>query len=252
MVANSVGGTRRPLPVFLILGFLALALGLALVSARGGSPPDPTGPTVLPAYIAALHSLRARLAASAAAGPLVLEGHSGQVLEQTVYYATVLARERWIRRVCETGFNAGHSAVNFLSSNPDVHLYAFDLLGHNYSQAALEAVSALFPGRLHVTGGDSSVTLPAFAAEHGGGLCDFVSVDGGHWYEAAISDLRNFRKMAAPRNLVVIDDVACGQNYCEGPKLAWEQAKREGLIRELECYSLESGNRGFCIGRYIV
>ncbi|KAI9032483.1 hypothetical protein DFJ74DRAFT_654504 [Hyaloraphidium curvatum] len=163
-----------------------------------------------------------------------------------------MAREGWIRRICETGFNAGHSAVTFLSSNPNAELYSFDYLGHGYSLAAREAVSALFPGRLRVIGGDSAATVPAFAAEHPDHRCDFISVDGGHSYELATADLRNFARMAAERNLVVIDDVECAEHYCEGPKRAWEDVKREGLVREMACYPLDFGKRGFCIGRYEV
>lgn len=40
---------------------------------------------------------------------LPLEGHSGQVLPQTMFYSLLIKDNLWIRRVCEVGFNAGLS-----------------------------------------------------------------------------------------------------------------------------------------------
>lgn len=52
--------------------------------------------------------------------------------------------------VCETGFNGGHSAANYLVPSlfgADIRYLGFDLGRTKYSRAALGFVSMLFPGR---------------------------------------------------------------------------------------------------------
>ena len=68
--------------------------------------------------------------------------------------------------VCETGFNGGHSALLFLLSHPSVRYYGWDLadpFGREASGArtvwaskyASSLLAERFPGKLHVTFGDS-------------------------------------------------------------------------------------------------
>ena len=52
-------------------------------------------------------------------------GHSGRVQVQG-RVLDFLASQPWVHPVCETSFNAGHSAFNFLTSNPKVVLQSFD------------------------------------------------------------------------------------------------------------------------------
>ena len=51
-----------------------------------------------------------------------------------------------IQNICEIGFNAGHSALNWLSSHPTAHVTAFDLGQHQYSAHAVNFLSQYFPG----------------------------------------------------------------------------------------------------------
>jgi hypothetical protein len=45
-----------------------------------------------------------------------LEGHTGQRFSSMAVFAAVLSEVPWARTVCEVGFNAGHSANNWLVS----------------------------------------------------------------------------------------------------------------------------------------
>lgn len=72
-----------------------------------------------------------------------------------------------IRNVCETGFNAGHSAATWLGANPIAHLWSFDLWNHGdaYAKGQYEYLNRLFPSRITITKGDSTQTIPKFFSE---------------------------------------------------------------------------------------
>jgi hypothetical protein len=53
-------------------------------------------------------------------------GHIYDVLAEVKYFAQ-LAKKSNISNICETGFNAGHSAITFLWANPQAHYYGFDI-----------------------------------------------------------------------------------------------------------------------------
>jgi len=54
------------------------------------------------------------------------------------------AQTRGAKTYCETGFNAGHNALAWLSES-DAHLYEFDLGSHAYSQNAESFLHLLYP-----------------------------------------------------------------------------------------------------------
>lgn len=118
---------RRPVA---LAGFAALLLALSfllfLAASSPNAPPsirtlrqihgkndqDVTSgaPILLPGFATATAALNSALATELGlkdASFLPLEGNSHQVIEQTVFYATLVASNAWIKRVCETGFNAG-------------------------------------------------------------------------------------------------------------------------------------------------
>merc|ERR1712012_425215 len=68
--------------------------------------------------------------------------------------------------ICETGFNAGHSAALFLLVAPKARVVSFDLMENAYQKHALEHLlkHPLMKGHLTVVSGDSEQTVPAFAA----------------------------------------------------------------------------------------
>jgi len=184
------------------------------------------------------------------AGQEVTEGHTedeGPLKIQTDQYdqwATDVA----IKTICETGFNAGHSAARFLSDG-NAKVYEFDFGSHAYAHTAEAFLTAKFPDRLKVTWGDSMKTLPQFHIENPDIKCDLVSVDGGHSFEVADADLRNFAQMASSKHFLVIDDTPCETWSCEGPMQAWKNLVQQGCIKELRQVNMGT-NRGFTTGQY--
>ncbi len=183
-----------------------------------------------------------------------LEGHSGQLPEQVLAYIRIV-RAPFVKTVCETGFNAGHSTFTWLASNPDVQVYSFDVGHHRYSRPMADVLSTMFAGRLTVTWGDSTQTIPLFRKYNPQVACDVIVIDGGHTTEIAQSDMDNFRLMASKANIVVLDDYPTMGNISNSLQQVWEEAKHKGQITEIfKCgYIRESQNkRGFSVGHFLV
>lgn len=89
----------------------------------------------------------------------------------------------YVSTICETGFNAGYSVLNFLVSNPNATIISFDIFASQYSIYALRTLHAMFPERIiNVVAGDSTVSVPNFLSLTGdamNGKCDVLFVDGG-------------------------------------------------------------------------
>jgi hypothetical protein len=107
-------------------------------------------------------------------------GHSSPLLSQHLAYqqvardvaATVEGRASALGtpppphiNVCETGFNAGHSAAAFLLAHPSVHYFGLDSGGVAHSKACAAYLSTVFPGRVHMRWGFSTETMPPWIAE---------------------------------------------------------------------------------------
>jgi predicted O-methyltransferase YrrM len=105
-------------------------------------------------------------------------------------------------RICEIGFNAGHSCLLMLLANPNSSIVCFDICHHAYTLPCFEYLESQFPGRLTLICGDSSVTVPSF---HGEGF-DLIHVDGNHTYDGAKSDIDNVLPMLKPGGRIVLDD----------------------------------------------
>lgn len=183
-------------------------------------------------------------------GEKILEGHSddhGALIKQTNQYDQWAADDS-VKTICETGFNAGHSAARFLSQSK-ARVYEFDLGDHDYAKTAEAFLTDKFPGRLKVTWGDSTQTLPQFHKENPDIKCDIVIVDGGHLLPVALADLKNFAPMASPRHVLAIDDTPCQEDFCKGPSASWQGLLQQGCIEETGSVSM-GASRGFKYGRY--
>merc|ERR1719515_691716 len=84
----------------------------------------------------------------------------GGVKDEVVTQNTLLTQQYhdmstaiFVKNICEVGFNAGHSAMLFLLSNPRVKVYSFDLGLHPYTTPATALLSAQFPGRFEFVKG---------------------------------------------------------------------------------------------------
>ena len=185
---------------------------------------------------------------------------------QATSLAAVITRlhaERPIRRMCEVGFNLGHSAATFLTAllpesasssastapaeapaeEPRAReeggssFVAFDLGRTKGTGRGAAIIERLFPGRLELVVGDSSRTLPAYSVVGEG--CDLIYIDAGHSYDDALADLRNGRRLGCAARgrgggRVLLDD---GEG---APVLAaWRSAIAQGWLRELERITIE-------------
>ncbi len=109
--------------------------------------------------VESLHNqLFERMRAAAPHDPAMgMEGNSGQLATQRqVYGALSLARS--VTSVCETGFGAGHSTLNWLAGHPLRRIHSFDLGSLGGAKVGKDFVHAAFPQRLSLTLGDSSWT----------------------------------------------------------------------------------------------
>jgi len=178
------------------------------------------------------------------------EGHSANTAVELQWAEyNRLAQGDHLKTVCETGFNAGHSALRFLALS-DANFYSFDIGNHDYAKPAAEFLQKKFPGRLVVTWGNSLETLPAFREEHPEVRCDIAIVDGGHSREVAESDLLNFMPMTSPNSTVALDDTPCNAQWCQGPGEAWQKLKAQGIVIETKQVPMGE-NRGFTLGKYV-
>ena len=144
-----------------------------------------------------------------------------------------LAQLPCVRRICEVGFNEGHSASLWLAANPAAEVVMFDL----YDQPSAPLGEAFLrgefgDGRLHVVRGASQLTVPLFAATHPAAKCDLVVIDGAHDYDLVSRDISNLRHVARGAfHLLLLDDTAaCEAEYCAGPNAALADHERRGTV----------------------
>ena len=180
-----------------------------------------------------------------------VEGNSAKRIEQYLTYIK-LAEAPFVRTICETGFNAGHSALAWLAANPRTHVYSFDLGEHDYARHMADYLSQMYPGRLNVTWGDSTRTLPEFHERLPHVKCDILVIDGGHMNAVCQSDFDAFYRMASVDNIVVLDNYPDVRlKWMTDLGNVWERAKRRGQLFEIfACTFLPSDPHGFSVGRY--
>ncbi len=157
------------------------------------------------------------------------EGHIAMSTKQMEMYYEV-ARAPWVKTICETGFNAGHSAAIFMVANPQAKVISFDLGQFGYTMTNLKLMKELFGDRFEYILGDSRQTIPEMIASRPDVKCDVFSIDGGHDAETVYHDIVNFRQMANCRNWVLADDAGFQQ-----VNLAWQQGKDDGHVFQHMC-----------------
>jgi SAM-dependent methyltransferase len=155
-------------------------------------------------------------------------------LDQAHYLHNLIARDPSLRTVLEIGFNAGHSSFVLLAARPDIRVVSFDLGEHSYVTPAKEFIDSRFPGRHELVLGDSTVTVPEFAARNPAGRFDLAFVDGGHDYSVAVADLRNCQQLVRPGGLVILDDMLWWRSWGAGPVRAWDELCDAGIVEHVE------------------
>ena len=137
------------------------------------------------------------------------QGNSAQVTQQvTQMRHMLLAMAPAPRVVCESGFNAGHSAVVWLEAT-SAHLHTFDLGAEPYSESSQAFIHRLYPGRVTYHKGDSRLTMKAHAKAVREGLaseCDLAFIDGNHLRLGPLLDLQYTFLFSRDGALVIADD----------------------------------------------
>lgn len=108
------------------------------------------------------------------------------------------------RDFLEVGFNAGHSALLALSSNPKLKYFGLDIGIHRYTAKCAEYLKAQFPGRIEFMIADSREGMPKLIEE--GRKFSCIHVDGGHSAEVCRMDLKHSIKLAAKGAHLILDD----------------------------------------------
>ena len=160
-------------------------------------------------------------------GAASTEGHSAMCPRAVAHMRAVAraaAETSQLVRVCEVGFNAGHSALNWLAADPRTAVDAFDLGAHPSAAAAFAYLSKKYPGRLRLTLGDSRATLPL--VDHAK-ACDVVFIDGGHDGDVPAADLGNLAALAARGAPLLVDNANMAP-----VRVAISNATARGMIRE--------------------
>ena len=183
----------------------------------------------------------------------ITEGHSGRYWQQQRLFYEIL-QNAFVTTVCETGFNAGHSSLMWLQSNPAVHVYSFDLGKHDYAKTMAYYLQSIYPGRLTVTWGDSQSTLPEFTTNHTDIKCDIIFIDGGHTTNICLSDFYNFKKMANKNHILILDNYPDARfKFDTQIGNCWEKVKREGEVLEMFNCNYKPADMlgmGFTVARY--
>lgn len=142
-------------------------------------------------------------------------------------------------KICEIGFNAGHSALAMLDSNPKAEYVFFDLGFHKYTNLCFNYIKNAFPSTsLSIFYGDSKVSIRDYISENISTLnsFDFIHLDGGHDLNTLSKDYAHSMFLLKSGGLLIIDD-------CNYPHIRdFVNAKlNSGYIKEV--FGEPTGNR---------
>jgi hypothetical protein len=111
-------------------------------------------------------------------------------------------------RICEIGFNAGHSSMLMLlgRDKTPLNFTIFDIGHHLYTKPCLEYIKLQFPHIIfEYIEGDSTVSIPEWI-NHNKYTFDVIHVDGGHSEHCISNDLMNADKLICHKGIIIIDD----------------------------------------------
>jgi len=154
-------------------------------------------------------------------------------------------------RMCQIGFNYGHSAVALLDQAPaGTHLLSLDMVNHTYTPPLERVVQeiAMERGQKHILlKGDSAEMLPRFRTID----FDLVFIDGNHAYEAVKMDFLNSLLLASGRTELLLNHVFTDMIEGAGPTRAWIESFQDGSIELLGWHSCCS-RHGIAVNRSLL
>lgn len=131
-------------------------------------------------------------------------------------------------RICEIGFNAGHSTMLMLLGRESTPLEftIFDIGHHKYTTPCLDYIKHKFPNvYFEYIEGNSIETIPKWISDTKNNekkkSYDLVHVDGGHSIECIENDMKNADILLANNGILIVDDTNMNHiNNCVNKYLA--------------------------------
>lgn len=133
------------------------------------------------------------------------------------------------KNIMEIGFNAGHSSLLYLLSNPDSIITIFDLCEHKYTLPCFKYLQSVFPNRLQIYPGDSTETVPQYYNVNPDTKFDLIHIDGAHVGDTPNKDFYNSLKLAS--DIIIWDDTQIRKL-----NILLNGYIRKGLVSELFLY----------------
>lgn len=127
----------------------------------------------------------------------LIEAEELHFKQYNLYYLSSISSE-----IMEIGFNAGHSCLLFLLGNPEAKITIFDICYHQYTIPCFEYLNEHFPNRLEFIIGNSLQTVYDYKLKK----FDLLHIDGYHETTHVLKDIFNSKKIAKPKNIVILDD----------------------------------------------
>jgi hypothetical protein len=113
-------------------------------------------------------------------------------------------------KICEIGFNAGHSTMlMLLGRQGPLDFTVFDIGMHEYTKPCLKYLESKFNQvRFEYIEGDSALTMPKWIKDNEAavGTYDVVHVDGGHSEYCIFNDMKNADMLVKKGGIVIVDD----------------------------------------------
>jgi len=126
--------------------------------------------------------------------------------------------------IVEIGFNAGHSCLLMLLSNPNCNIVAVDICQHPYTKKCFQYLNLMFPGRLSLIEG---ISYTVMCQEFNSEPFDLIHIDGAHDIRTANLDFYTSTKKGKNGTVVIF-----GDTQIPHLQMLWDGYIRDGLIVE--------------------
>jgi hypothetical protein len=114
-------------------------------------------------------------------------------------------------KICEIGFNAGHSTLLLLlgNNNKNINFTIFDINHHPYTNTCYEYIKTIFPDvNFNFIEGNSVISIPNWINNtQNYEFFDIIHIDGCHLIDIVTQDFANSIKILKKNGLLIIDDV---------------------------------------------